>query len=203
MKKKQLEIMLEKVEGFSQPSPEKEQYATPASVAADMLYLAYLREDLNTVCDLGCGTGILAIGAALLGARAVAVENDSQALSIARANADRLNVTVDFVRGDVNTIALRGIDAVIMNPPFGAQKASLGDRAFLRKATEMAKVVYSLHNQGSEGFIRSFVKPCRVEEIYRIPFPLKRCFEFHRQEVKNIDVELYRIICGKKDTLEE
>jgi putative methylase len=203
MKKKQLEILLEKVEGFSAPSPEKEQYATPASVAADMLYLAHLRGDMNTVCDLGSGTGILAIGAALLGARAVGVENDPEALSIARANAAKLNANVDFIRGDVNSIALKGIRTVIMNPPFGAQKASAGDRAFLKKAMDMAEAVYSLHNQGSEGFIRSFVKPCRVEEIYRIPFPLKRCFEFHCQEVKTIDVELYRIICERKATLEE
>jgi putative methylase len=195
MKKKKLEILLEGLEGFSRPSTEKEQYSTPASVASDLLYLAYLRGDLGVVCDLGCGTGILAIGAALLGARAVGVEVDSQALSIARANAARLKVNVDFIQGDVNSIALRGIDTVVMNPPFGAQKASPGDRSFLRKATEMAKAVYSLHNQGSEGFIRRFVEPCTVEEIYSIPFPLKRCFEFHREEVKTIDVELYRITC--------
>jgi putative methylase len=102
---------------------------------------------------------------------------------------------VDFIRGDVSTIALKGIDTVIMNPPFGAQKASRGDRAFLRKATEISRVVYSLHNQGSEGFIRRFVEPCTVQEIYRIPFRLKRCFEFHSQDAKTIEVELYRITC--------
>jgi len=62
----------------------------------------------------------------------------------------------------------------------------------------MAEAIYSLHNQGSEGFIRSFIKPCVVEEIYRIPFPLKRCFEFHRQELRTIEVELYRIRCEKE-----
>ena len=195
MKKKQLEIMLERLEGFDKPVPAREQYSTPASVAAELLHLAYLRGDLGVVCDLGCGTGILAIGAALLGARAIGVEIDPCALATARRNAARVGAEVDFIRGDVSSIALKGIDTVIMNPPFGAQKASRGDRAFLRKATEISRVVYSLHNQGSEGFIRRFVEPCTVQEIYRIPFRLKRCFEFHSQDAKTIEVELYRITC--------
>jgi putative methylase len=195
MKKKQLEIMLERLEGFQNPSPEMEQYATPAPVAAEMLYMAHLRGELNSVCDLGCGTGILAIGAALLGAKSFGVELDQRSLMIAKANASRLGVNVEFIRGDVGSIALTDIETVVMNPPFGAQKASKGDRAFLRKATEMADVVYSLHNRGSEGFIRRFIEPCTIEEIYRIPFPLKRCFEFHSKDVRTIDVELYRISC--------
>ena len=120
---------------------------------------------------------------------------DCDALAIARRNAKKLNVDVDFICADVNSLTLKGIDTVVMNPPFGAQKASAGDRAFLRKALKIAKIVYSLHNQGSEGFMRGFVKPCTVQEIYRIPFPLKRCFEFHNQDVKIIEVELYRITC--------
>jgi putative methylase len=195
MKKKQLEMMLERLEGFDRPAFQREQYATPASVAAEMLFLAAMRGDLGTVCDLGCGTGVLAIGAALMGARAIGVEIDGEALATARRNARMLDVDVDFVRADVSRLALKGIDTVVMNPPFGAQKASAGDRAFLEKAIKTAKTIYSLHNQGSEGFVRSFVKPCTVEEVYRVAFPLKRCFEFHSQDVKVIEVELYRITC--------
>ena len=193
MKKKQLEMMLERLEGFSRPSFQMEQYATPASVAAEMLFLAAMRGELGTVCDLGCGTGVLAIGAALLGARAIGVEIDSEALAIARRNAKRLDADVDFIRADVRSLLLAGIDTVVMNPPFGAQKASLGDRAFLSSAQKIAKTIYSLHNQGSEGFVRSFMKPCTVQEVYRMPFPLKRCFDFHSQDVKVIGVELYKI----------
>jgi putative methylase len=195
MKKKQLEIMLERLEGFSHPSFKREQYATPASVAAEMLFLAALKGDLGTVCDLGSGTGVLAIGAALLGARAIGVEIDARALTVAKRNAESLGAEVDFIRGDVNSVPLKGIDTVIMNPPFGAQKASAGDRAFLCRAMSTAKTIYSLHNTGSEGFIRRFVIPYSVKEIYRIPFPLKRSFEFHSKDVRIIEVELYRITC--------
>ncbi len=190
-----MEMLLERLEGNPRPAPEREQYDTPASVAADMLFLAYLRGDLGVVCDLGCGAGILTIGAAMLGARAIGVEIDAEALAAARRNAERIGVDVDFIRADVNSLSLKGVETVIMNPPFGAQKASYGDRAFLKRATQIARVVYSLHNAGSEGFIRRFVEPCTVQEIYRIPFPLKRSFEFHREDVRIIEVELYRIAC--------
>ena len=168
---------------------------TPASVAAEMVFLAALRGDMGVVCDLGSGTGMLTIGAALMGARAIGVEIDAEAVNAAKRNAANLGVDVDFIRGDVNSLALKGIDTVIMNPPFGAQKASAGDRAFLCKALETAKTIYSLHNLGSEGFIRRFVEPCTVQEIYRIPIRIKKCFEFHSNDVKTIEVELYRITC--------
>jgi len=195
MKKKQLEMLLQSLERFSHPLVDLEQYSTPAVVAAEMLYLAYIRDELNTVCDLGCGTGILAIGAALLGARVVAVEMDPSALDVAKKNAEKLGVEVGFIRGDVASIQLKGIETVIMNPPFGAQKRSGGDRPFLKKALDIGKMIYSLHNVGSEEFIREFVEPCQVEMIYRISFPLKRCFEFHSKDQKTMKVDLYRILC--------
>jgi len=196
MKRKQLEMTLERLEGFTRPSFQMEQYATPASVAAQMLFLAAMRGELGpTVCDLGCGTGVLAIGAALLGARAIGVDIDRDALATARKNAEMLGVDVDFICNDVKRLEIDGIDTVIMNPPFGAQKASQGDRAFLSCAQRIAQNIYSLHNRGSSDFIKKYIFPNEVQEVYCIPFPLKRCFEFHSQDVKVIEVELYRITC--------
>ncbi|MDM7934699.1 MAG: METTL5 family protein [Methanothrix sp.] len=195
MRKRQLEILLERLEGFSDPKVGREQYSTPAPVAAEIIYMAHLHGDLRVVCDLGCGTGILAIGSALMGARAVGVDIDPSALAAARRNAERLGVEVEFILADVGALELRGIDTVVMNPPFGAQRSSAGDRAFLRRATEMGRVIYSLHNAGSEGFIRRFVEPCRVQEVRRLRFPIRRTFGFHSRDVRTIEVELYRITC--------
>lgn len=189
---------MERLEGFSSPDPQREQYMTPATVASELLYWALMRGDLDSVLDLGCGTGTLAIGAALLGSRSTGVELDSRAIRTARENAVQLGVHVDFIRGDVATIALKEPATVIMNPPFGAQKGSPGDRVFLRKAMEIGDVIYSIHNAGSEEFIRRFVEPCEVKEVRKITFPLKRCFEFHSKDVKIIEVELYRIVCRKE-----
>ena len=195
MKKKQLEILLERIESFDHPSLKHEQYSTPASVAADLLFLAYMHDDLGVVCDLGCGTGILAVGAALLGAKSIGVDIDPFALASAKTNAKKLDAEVEFILGDVKDLEFKGIDTVVMNPPFGAQKSSQGDRPFLKKAMHMAKTIYTINNAGSEGFIQRFIKPCKVQEIYHIPFRLKRSFEFHRESCKTINVELYRITC--------
>jgi len=69
MKLKQLEMILQRVGGFPRPQAALEQYQTPAPLAARLLYHALMKGDIEgkQVCDLGCGTGILAIGAALLG----------------------------------------------------------------------------------------------------------------------------------------
>ena len=54
---------------FYQPKPELEQYSTPVDIVAEMIKLANAQGDLSgSVVDLGCGTGRLAIGAAILGA---------------------------------------------------------------------------------------------------------------------------------------
>ncbi len=63
------------------------------------------------VLDLGCGSGILAIAAAKLGATAVtAVENDAMALGYARENAARHGVAdrVDFLEADA--VALMAVE---------------------------------------------------------------------------------------------
>ena len=59
------------------------------------------------VADVGCGSGILAIGAALLGAgRVLALDNDPQALKTARANARKNGADIDCRHGDL----LEGVD---------------------------------------------------------------------------------------------
>jgi len=60
MKKKELEILLQKVPSFEKPVPHFEQYLTPASIAADIIFTAHQFGDIEnkTVIDLGCGTGI-------------------------------------------------------------------------------------------------------------------------------------------------
>jgi predicted RNA methylase len=48
-----------------------EQYKTSAHLAASMLFTVHHRGELEgrVIADLGCGTGVLAIGAAVMGAR--------------------------------------------------------------------------------------------------------------------------------------
>ncbi len=54
--KKELAMILEKLEGFRNPKIELEQYVTPPSLASEIIVTAKLMGDLDLVIDLGCGS---------------------------------------------------------------------------------------------------------------------------------------------------
>jgi putative methylase len=193
MKQRKLEIILEQVKVFESPSAELEQYYTPAHIAARLLQFASLRGDIvdKRVVDLGCGTGILALGATLLGAVATGVDSDERALEIARANAKMLDVKVIWLRSEIESFE-GSYDTVVMNPPFGAQKRS-SDRPFLHKALSIGQVIYLLHNAVVNGFVRRFVKPHRVTDAISVKLPIAHTFKFHKNEVRYVDAIIYRI----------
>jgi putative methylase len=200
MKLRTLEIALEGLEGFGRPDPRIEQYSTPAILAARLLHHAHLLGDIEgkAVCDLGCGTGVLACGAALLGSgRVVGVELDPGALAVARRNAARFEAAIDLVQGDVRDRSLIDglgtFDTVIMNPPFGAQDPH-ADRPFVDAALALAPVVYGIFNSGSIPFLEAYTAG-RAEIGFAVGgiFPLKRTFAFHRHDVVEIEVEILRI----------
>ena len=145
----------------------------------------------RVVYDLGCGNGILGIGAKLLGAKeVVGIEQDEHAIEVAQTNSKRMGVEVEFRRCDVREVVGRG-DTVVMNPPFGAQKKNRhADRIFLEKAFEIAPVIYSIHNAGSESFLKSFVPANAITHHFSVAFPLKRRFWFHKKEKKFIEVDV-------------
>jgi putative methylase len=193
MKQRQLEILLEQVAVFESPSPSLEQYTTPTGIAAELLYFALMRGDLvDTVYDLGCGTGILAVGAALLDApNVVGFDIDMNALKTARQSAKKLGVDVEFVCSSIQDVPGR-VHTVIMNPPFGAQVKG-SDRPFLVRSLEVADVIYSIHNEGSYEFIKKFISPAVITDRYKVGFPLKRTFKFHKKDIEVVNVEIYRI----------
>ncbi len=201
-RKKQLEIILQKLGAHPKPRADLEQYMTPGDIAAAMLHLAHARGDIEgkAVCDLGCGTGRLAIGAALLGAeRVTGVDVDSIALEVAAENARAAGVDIKLVKSDVAKFKARGIDTVMQNPPFGVQRKG-ADMVFLRKAIKLAKVVYSLHKSTPENraFISARVKEtgARITDVVELEFHIPRQFKFHTREVYRFKVDMYRIERG-------
>ena len=201
MRLKQLEMRLSGLSGFSRPDPRFEQYHTPAGLAARLLFHACMRGDITgrRVCDLGSGTGVLAIGALLLGAReAVGVELDSGALTVARENALQANTRPIFVQGDVQDPGLPGtlgtFDTVVMNPPFGAQ-AVHADRPFIDAALRLAGVVYGIFNAGSREFVASYIAGRgTIDEAVGGSFSMKRTFFFQRNDVQEVPVIILRIL---------
>ncbi|MDD1684770.1 MAG: METTL5 family protein [Methanoregula sp.] len=200
MKLKQLEMILQRVGGFPRPQAALEQYQTPAPLAARLLYHALMKGDIEgkQVCDLGCGTGILAIGAALLGAESVVgVDIDEGALAVAHMNAVLLNTEAVFLTMDLREGECRRridtCDTVVMNPPFGAQKAH-ADRPFIDCALAVAPVVYSIFNAGSIPFVETYTaQKAEITEKIGGAFPIRRTFTFHTKDVQEIEVEILRL----------
>lgn len=196
MKKKDLEIELEKVPRFKDPDPSLEQYITPASIAADVLFGAYANGDIKglKVMDLGCGTGMLSFGSWLLGAGSVVGYDISPAaVSLAAAHAASAGADISFTVSDVNDVR-EGADTVVMNPPFGCQTRR-ADRCFLKKAMESAECIYSFHMAGTLDFVKDYVRKNGREiadnKVYKYDIP--HTFSFHSKERHSVDIVVVNI----------
>lgn len=191
------------VVGFDDPRADLEQYRTPPELAAHLVHTADLQGDIEdrAVIDLGCGTGMLALGASLRGPRTVVgVDIDPGPLATARENEARVASTssVSWVRADATREPLcpDGGVTVLMNPPFGAQSGNEhADREFLSTAAAVADVSYSIHNADSADFVESFAadNAGEVTAAFRAEFDLPRQFEFHETDRQTLDVEVFRI----------
>lgn len=204
--KKKLEIVLSKLKEHGKPKPSLEQYTIPSRLAAEILNLAYVSGDIKgkDVVDLGCGSGRLSIGAAILGAEGViGVDVDADALQTAKENLDAVKglirgSSVDFINADIKQWGGEA-DTVVQNPPFGIQKKH-ADRIFLERAMETATKVYSLHRgyEKSRQFITKFVESRRgkVKNIVTYKFRIPHMFRFHKKPKVEFDVDLYVIEVG-------
>lgn len=194
-----LERLLSRVPPHPSPRADLEQYATPAHLAAPLLHEAYALGDVEgrRVADLGCGTGVFALGAALLGAsRVTGVDVDPLSLAVARREAEALGVAerLEWVASDVS--AWRGeADTVVMNPPFGAQVRH-ADRAFLDAAFRAAPVVYTLHNEATRAFVeqRAAQAAYATTHAWRLVFPLRHQFRHQEKRVQEIPVVALRLV---------
>ena len=196
MKKKDLEIELEKVPKFEDPDPSLEQYLTPATIAADVLFSAYANGDIKglKVMDLGCGTGMLSFGSWLLGAGMVVGYDSSQkAIDLAAAHAESIGADISFKLSDVSDIQEKA-DTVIMNPPFGCQNRR-ADRDFLKKAMESAECVYSFHMAETLGFVKEFVEKHNRKIVYdkMYKYDIPHTFLFHSKEKHSVDIVVVNI----------
>jgi putative methylase len=193
-----VERALSDLRSFSDPDPALEQYPTPADLAAHLVHLADLQGDLRRpVADLGSGTGVLALGAALKSARVVGVERDPAAIATAHENTSRLDPPRDptWLLGDAARPPLAGPVTVLANPPFGAQSASRGDRPFLETAADIAAVSLTVHNAGSREFLAAFVDDNggAITHVFRADLAVDRQFDFHDRDRTTVETVVVRV----------
>lgn len=196
---KQIEIILSKLIPYSNPKLKLEEYSLDSKSAAKILSVAgMIYNDVTNkrVIDLGCGTGILAIGAALIGAKhVVGIDIDEESINIAKKNAWKVAVEVDYLVGDIKLIS-SSFDTTLMNPPFGSWNRGI-DVIFLMKALQISKVIYSLHKRSEKS--RKYL--CRkiaslggkIEKIFELEIILPHTYTFHRKRKYHVKTDLYRI----------
>jgi putative methylase len=219
IRKLDLEMFLSKIAINPSPKANLEQYTTPPSIAATMLYLAaYTNNDIigKKILDLGCGTGRLGLGAAFLGAeQVIGVDIDKSALQIAVENSRLAGLTenAEWLVGGID--AIEGcFDTVLQNPPFGVQTRN-ADRAFLVKALKVGKMVYSLHNhpevdkrllgmlKSGKGlveiapspFLKRFIEEHggTIRVVYALLMTIPKMFDFHTKKRHDFVIDLYII----------
>lgn len=201
MSKSGLAIILSGLKGFESPKVREEQYTTDSEIAASVLWSAYLLGNIERriIADLGCGTGILGIGALLLGAEEVFfIDADKKAIEIAKNNILKLKSEsyafgkAKFFNQDFKNLRIQS-QVVIQNPPFGT-RIRHNDLFFLEKALEIAPIVYSFHKSESKGFLERFSarKKAKITHIWNFKFPLKATFLFHHRQIRRIDVSCFR-----------
>ncbi|MDD4878816.1 MAG: METTL5 family protein [Candidatus Nanoarchaeia archaeon] len=200
MNKRELAILLSKLDSSKDKNVKLEQYQTDSEIAGEVIWNAFMLGDIEgkVIADFGCGNGILGIGALVLGAsKATLVDIDEKAISIAKenlkkaANGKKLNAL--FENKNISKVKGR-FDTVLQNPPFGT-KTEHADREFLLKAMECSDVVYSFHKSSTESFVKAIAKDNGFEVTHKwlYKFPLKHSYEFHRKKVAYADVGVYRL----------
>lgn len=205
-KKVELELFLEKIPRFTKPNKILEQYVTPSKLASKMLWDAMLRGDIRgrIVADLGCGTGRLLIGAAVLGAKlAVGVDVDRSALETLRRHVKRLELdNVELVQAYIPYNPLRRVDTTVQNPPFGVWNRGV-DLEFLRSALEISSKVYTIHKQNIRG--RKLIveeaekKGYKLESTYQEYMEIPAMLPEHKRRIYRFKVEVYSFSRGVRD----
>ncbi|MHA1832231.1 MAG: METTL5 family protein, partial [Candidatus Helarchaeota archaeon] len=198
--KKHLKIILEELDIYKNPNFKLEQYPIDSNCAADVLFIADMSfGDIQDkiLIDLGCGTGILSIGAALLGAKKVyAVDLDRNAILIGKNNAKKLglNKKIKWFVSNIEDFNKKG-DTVVQNPPFGIRSKKHMDIIFLKRAISLGKICYSIHKKGEKNrmFLTKYINNLNATISNIIPLKIKvpKLYNFHVKEKVEIDVDLY------------
>ena len=201
MKLKNLISELQQVEPFSEPKVDLEQYSTSAEDAGNMFHsisqVINLKDSI--IADLGCGTGILGIAAALCGCENVFLfDIDNDALDIAKQNIQELNLenNIQIIQADVNSLVVwerlhKYFDIVVTNPPFGIRSHKGADIEFLKVASKICKnTIFSLHKLSTLNYLKKFYNKNNVKDInsFSMNYDLDKTYKFHKKDKKNIEV---------------
>jgi len=202
MKLNELRRRLRLLEQLEKPNASLEQYFTEPDTAAAILFDAAMRHDIEgkSVADLGCGTGVFAIGAMMLGAsNATGIDVDSDSVERARMNAQKLLDKETFDRivfRHMDILRFSGkFDTVFQNPPFGSQSRN-ADVPFIKKALGMADTVYTIHLSETRDFVQNLITRFGGKIVFSrvFTYSMTRMFPFHEKDSREFSLILYKAV---------
>ena len=201
MRLRSLAIQLSKLQEISSPNLNLEQYQTEGEIAARWLFDIQSFDDLKPGCrvvDLGCGNGILGIGAVLMGAgSAILVDSDEKSCKVSTRNVESLGISdsvkiVNLKIGEKD-IEIREADIVVSNPPWGTQKKA-SDRPFLEEIISIGTIAHLMHSSQAT-HIRNFFNEFgwSSEEYGDLDFALPATYGHHSRMRGRTRASLWRI----------
>lgn len=207
-KKKHLEIIIESIPKHLNPKIDLEQYSTPATIAADLLWNAKSFGDINNkeIIDLGCGTGIFTMGSAILGAKsAIGFDIDEESIVMANKIANSMEIfNVEFFKRNIYNLNnnksedfRKKFNTSFTNPPFGSQlkNKKKADRIFMEWSINLAEICYSFHMAKTRDFVFSYYENLggKITDEFYYKFPIPHSYSFHTEESKSIDIIVVRV----------
>ena len=201
IRKIDIEKIVEKIPRHPKPNIKLEQYVTPSSIVAEILWEALLTGNIvgRKILDLGCGTGRFALIAALLGAKHVTcLDVDVSSLNIAKTYARKLRVDnrVDFVQVWIPQVHVMKVDTIIQNPPFGVWRRH-ADLIFLSKAFNLKpQTIYSIHKANPESrkiiFNEARKNGYTVKTLSRKRFAIPPFMKHHYKKKHYVLIEIFK-----------
>ena len=201
MRLRSLAIQLSKLQEISSPNLNLEQYQTEGEIAARWLFDIQSFDDLKPGCrvvDLGCGNGILGIGAVLMGAgSAILVDSDEKSCEVSTRNVESLGISdsVKIINSKIGEkdIEIREADIVVSNPPWGTQKKA-SDRPFLEEIISIGTIAHLMHSSQAT-HIRNFFNEFgwSSEEYGDLDFALPATYGHHSRMRGRTRASLWRI----------
>ena len=198
MSRATLAVILSRLATFKEPDTKLEQYATPSEAAATILWDAHTRGLLagRNIIDLGAGTGILGIGALILGANVTFVEKDKRQKTVIEENLSLASKIVgrtlpgwSIIIADAARDELPRADLVITNPPFGTKERH-ADTAFLEAAYSVSDECYSFHKTSTDEYLDKWLgsKGIATTERFRFTFSLGKTMRQHEKQGHDVAI---------------
>jgi predicted RNA methylase len=114
------------------------------------------------------------------------------------AQSNRLDLTID----DGIPLPSKMVDTVITNPPFGTKNNDGIDVQFLKTSIRLARrAVYSFHKSSTRPYLLKLIQSwgLSVEVVAKMKFDIQNMYKFHKEKVKDVEVDLIRVFWDDVD----